>query len=122
MSSSNQSQNLPTITTEDTDSPAKVVSEGESSEHTDGESDADVLKSRQFVYKELLATEKVYIDDLKTVLHVSKHFHNVVIFDSDFFVPCSELLRCHGSRGVHQHSPQTQGQERHCLWKSTRDL
>ena len=44
---------------------------GESSEHTDGESDANVLKSRQFVYKELLATEKVYIDDLKTVLHVS---------------------------------------------------
>ena len=28
------------------------------------------LKSRQFVYKELLATEKVYIEDLKTVLHV----------------------------------------------------
>ena len=44
---------------------------GESSEHTDGESDANVLKSRQFVYKELLATEKVYIDDLKIVLNVS---------------------------------------------------
>ena len=44
---------------------------GESSEHTDGESDTSVLKSRQFVYKELLATEKVYIDDLKVVLNVS---------------------------------------------------
>ena len=44
---------------------------GESSEHTDGESDANVLKSRQFVYNKLLATEKVYIDDLKTVLSVS---------------------------------------------------
>ena len=49
-----------------------VVPDGESSEHTDGESDANVLKSRQFVYKELLATETVYIDDLKTVIHVSK--------------------------------------------------
>ena len=38
-----------------------------------------MLKSRQFVYKELLATEKVYIEDLKTVLHVSKHFHNVIV-------------------------------------------
>ena len=43
---------------------------GESSKHTDGESDANVLKNRQFVYKELLTTEKVYINDLKTVLHV----------------------------------------------------
>ena len=35
-----------------------------------------MLKSRQFVYKELLATEKVYIDDLKTVLNVSiKYFY-----------------------------------------------
>ena len=66
-----QSQGLPTITTEDTDSPVKVVA---SSEHTDGESDAKVLKSREFVYKELLTTEKDYINDLKTVLHVSKHF------------------------------------------------
>ena len=47
--------------------------DGELSEHADGESDANVLKSRQFVYKELLATEKVYIDDLKTVLHVSEN-------------------------------------------------
>ena len=45
---------------------------GESSEHTDGESDAKVLNSRQFVYKELLATEKVYIEDLKIVLNVSR--------------------------------------------------
>ena len=44
---------------------------GVSSEHTDGESDAKVLSSRQFVYKELLATEKVYIEDLKVVLNVS---------------------------------------------------
>ena len=75
-SSGSRSQGLPTITTEDTDSPVKVAA---SSEHTDGESDANVLKSRQFVYKELLATEKVYIDDLKTVLHVSKHFHNIIV-------------------------------------------
>ena len=72
-SSGSRGQGLPTITTEDTDSPVKVAGPdgGESSKHTDGESDANVLKSRQFVYKELLATEKVYIDDLKTVLHVS---------------------------------------------------
>ena len=44
---------------------------GDSSEHTDGESDTNVLKSRQFIYKELLATEKVYIEDLKVVLNVS---------------------------------------------------
>ena len=58
----------------------------ESSEHTDGESDANVLKSRQFVYKELLATEKVYIEDLKTVLNVSqKHAITHGIMESSIF-------------------------------------
>ena len=40
-------------------------------ESTDGESDTNVLKKRQMIYKELLATEKVYVEDLKTVLHVN---------------------------------------------------
>ena len=40
-------------------------------ESTDGEVDTKVLKSRKFVYDELVATEKDYVEDLKTVLHVT---------------------------------------------------
>ena len=44
----------------------------ESSESTDTEADSNVLKKRKHVYEELVATEKVYIEDLKTVLDVNK--------------------------------------------------
>lgn len=33
--------------------------------------EGEVLKGRQFVYKELMATEHDYINDLKTVIDVS---------------------------------------------------
>ena len=43
----------------------------ETTEYCDGESNEATLKKRQFVYKELLATEEDYISDLNTVIDVS---------------------------------------------------
>ena len=40
-------------------------------EYVDAETDSGVLKSRQFVYKELVDTEHDYIKDLSTVIDVS---------------------------------------------------
>lgn len=43
----------------------------ETSDYLDTETDPGVLKNRQFVYKELVATEQDYIKDLSTVIDVS---------------------------------------------------
>ena len=60
-------QSVPLIFTEESTNPLK----NEPTKSTDRESDSNVLKKRQFVYKELITTEKVYIEDLKTVLNVN---------------------------------------------------
>ena len=47
------------------------VPAGSGGEYQDMETDGGVLKNRQFVYKELVATEQDYIKDLSTVIDVS---------------------------------------------------
>ena len=46
-------------------------SEGTTGDYLDTETDPGVLKNRQFIYKELVATEQDYIKDLTTVIDVS---------------------------------------------------
>ena len=47
-------------------------SEGQvAGDYQDMETDGAVLKNRQFVYKEMVATEQDYIKDLSTVIDVS---------------------------------------------------
>ena len=41
-------------------------------DYQDTETDPGVLKNRQFVYRELMATEQDYIKDLSTVIDVSE--------------------------------------------------
>lgn len=43
----------------------------ETSDYLDTETDPGVLRNRQYVYKELVATELDYIKDLSTVIDVS---------------------------------------------------
>ena len=47
-----------------------TLSSESTSDYTDTESDPAVLKNRQFVYKELVATELDYIKDISTVIDV----------------------------------------------------
>ena len=42
----------------------------EHGDYSDGENNAATLKKREFVYKELIATEQDYIRDLKIVIDV----------------------------------------------------
>lgn len=50
---------------------AKALTNDAEQDYVDGETDSGVLKSRQYVYKELIDTEQVYVKDLQTVLDVS---------------------------------------------------
>lgn len=54
---------------------AKAKASESTSEYTDGENSAATLKSRQFVYKELISTEEDYIRDLMTIIDVSVVSH-----------------------------------------------
>lgn len=63
-------QSVPLVFTEESSSTPNPL-KNEQTKSTDRESDSNVLKKRQFVYKELITTEKVYIEDLKTVLNVN---------------------------------------------------
>ena len=47
-----------------------TLSSESTSDYTDTEVDPAVLKNRQFIYKELVATELDYIKDLSTVIDV----------------------------------------------------
>ena len=77
------SLNVPSIETPDIESESKSsTSDEQPTESTDGESDPNILKSRQFIYKELVATEKVYVEDLKTVLDVRQLLINHTHFSS----------------------------------------
>lgn len=97
------------------------VNADEKAESSEGETDPSVLKKRKFVYDELVATEKVYIEDLKTVMHVNKytcHFVTVCYILVPFV---TELLWCYGSKEQHEHANETEGQETCGLWKPSRD-
>ena len=49
----------------------KTMAGGGASDEVDGETNEATLKSRGFVFRELLATEQDYIKDLKTIIDVS---------------------------------------------------
>lgn len=49
---------------------AKTMAGG-GSEYVDGESSEATIRSRGFVYRELIATEQDYIRDLNTIIDVS---------------------------------------------------
>ena len=49
----------------------KTMAGGGALDDTDGETNEKTLKSRGFVFKELVSTENDYIRDLKTIIDVS---------------------------------------------------
>ncbi len=50
------------------------------SEYIDEESDPAILRKREFVYNEIVTTEKDYLNDLKIILDVSiVHVHVHVV-------------------------------------------